>query len=402
MDTLAPFDPFMPEVHGDPYVTYARFRDADPVHFSPVRRSWFVFRYADVVAGFKDPALSSERSKATKFQGERSANRSIGSDPPEHTPVRATITQSLYPMIPLVGRRMDDLVDTMLARLEAGVERFVDERLAGRREIDLIEDFAYPLPITVIADLFGVPEADREQFGEWSHAVARSMDRFYSRPVGRDPWADFADYFRGIVAERKADPGDDLVSRMLASTWHDERLTDEEIVNLCVVLIFAGHETTVNLIGNGMRALLLDQTGQRERFAADPASIAQSAVEEFLRFDSPAQLISRAVIEPTDLGGQELAVGDAVVFVLGSANRDEGEFGPTAPSLDIARTPNYHVAFGLGTHFCPGAKLTRVEARVAIPALLRRFPNLRLGSDAGTWRETAVLRGLEHLPVRLD
>ncbi len=402
MDTLAPFDPFAPEIHADPYPTYTRFRATERVHYSPTRRSWFVFGYDEVVAGFKDPALSNERSKATKFQGERSTHRSIGSDPPEHTPVRATLTQGLYPMIPIVGKRMDDLVEVMLDRLAASVDRFLDERLDGRREVDLIDEFAYPLPITVIADLFEVPEADREQFGAWSHDIARSMDRFYARPTGRDAWAEFADYFRGLVVQRRANPGDDLISRMLAASWHDDRLTDDELVNLCVALIFAGHETTVNLIGNGIRALLLDGGGQRERLLADPAGLGATTVEEFLRFESPAQLISRAVIAPTELGGVELPVGDVVVFVLGSANRDEAEFGPTAGQLDVGRNPNYHVAFGLGTHFCPGAKLTRVEARVAIPALLRRFPNLRLGEDTDAWRDTAVLRGLEHLPVLLD
>jgi cytochrome P450 len=292
----------------------------------------------------------------------------------------------------------------MVGQLEASVDRFVDEAgwagRAGPGPADLIGEFAYPLPITVIADLFGVPEADRAQFQAWSHDMARSMDHFYAKDRGGSQ-AEFSAYFGAMVAARRADPGDDLVSRMLVADLRAEPLSDDEVVSLCTTLIFAGHETTTNLIGNGMLALLQDPD-QHERLAADPDGLAESAVEEFLRFDSPAQMISRTVAEPTELGGVDLAPGETVLGVIGSANRDEAEFGPTADRLDVGRKPNYHLAFGLGHHFCPGAKLSRLEARAAIPVLLRRLPGLRLAADEPwAYRPTAVLRGLERLPVRV-
>ena len=406
LDAMVDFDPRSPEVLADPYPHYARLRAEAPVLRSERLRSWVVSRYEDVADFFRNRSLSADRAAAAKYQGERwsPAVRTLGSEPPVHTAMRTAITTGLYPLVPTLLPRVEALVGEMIGRIEASVDRFIDDSglaadgiAAGT--VDLIGDFAYPLPITVIADLFGVPAADRVQFQAWSHDMARAMDRFYAKD--RDgAWADFSAYFGAMVAARRADPGDDLVSRMLAADLRAEPLSDEEAASLCTTLIFAGHETTTNLIGNGMLALLRDP-GQYERLAADPEVLAETAVEEFLRFDSPAQMISRTVAEPTALGGVELSPGDTVLGVIGSANRDEAEFGPTAHQLDVGRTPNYHLAFGLGHHFCPGAKLSRLEARVAIPALLRRLPGLRLADEPWAYRPTAVLRGLEALPVRI-
>jgi cytochrome P450 len=409
MDGMEPFDPFSPEALADPYPQYARLRAEAPVVRSERLRSWVVFRYADVSDFFKDRALSADRTVAAKYRGRRSEFRTIGSEPPEHSTVRAAITKGLYPMVAELLPAVEELVGGMLDRVEASVERFLEQRDrtvddARRRSgdgvvVDLIEQFAYPLPITVIADLFGVPEADRAQFQTWSHDMARGMDRFYAKERGANLSA-FSAYFAALVADRRRHPGDDLISRMLEADFRGDRLTDEEIVSLCTTLIFAGHETTTNLIGNGMLALLRDRE-QFERLSRDAEGLAETAVEELLRFDSPAQMISRTVAEPTSLGGVELSPGETVLGVIGSANRDEAEFGPTADRLDVARKPNYHLAFGLGHHFCPGAKLSRLEARVALPALLRRLPDLRLAGEPPRFRPTAVLRGLERLPVRI-
>lgn len=406
---MAQFDPFSPEALADPYPQYAVARADEPIMYVERLRSWAVFRYADVVEFFKSKALSADRTAAEKYRGRRSSFRTVGSEPPDHSTVRAAITQSLYPMVAQLLPSVEALVAHMLDRVEASVERFLDDagwapgggdghRAAGA-ELDLIEAFAYPLPISVIADLFGVPEADRDQFQAWSHDMARAMDRFYAKDRGA-ALSDFAAYFEAMVADRRRRPRDDLVSRMLESDWRGDRLTDEEVVSLCTTLIFAGHETTTNLIGNGMLSLLQDPD-QHERLSAAPEELAETAVEEFLRFDSPAQIISRTVVAPTELGGVELAPGETVLGVIGSANRDEREFGDTAGELDVGRSPNYHLAFGLGHHFCPGAKLSRLEARVAIPALLRRLPGLRLAEEPWRYRPTAVLRGLERLPVRV-
>jgi cytochrome P450 len=331
--------------------------------------------------------------------------RTIGSEPPVHTPVRAAITRSLYPMVTTLTLlpAVEELVAIMLDRLERSVDRFIDDsglgRTGGGATVDLIEAFAYPLPITVIADLFAVPEADRAQFQAWSHDMARSMDHFYSRR-DRSHVDAFHAYFADLIARRRADGGDDLISRILALDLDADALTDAELANLLTVLIFAGHETTTNLIGNGMLALL-QRPDEHERLRAEPRRLAETAVEEFLRFDAPAQMISRAVIEPTSFGDDDLEPGDSVLGVIGSANRDPDEFGPTADRLDVGRTPNYHLAFGLGRHFCPGARLSRLEGRVAIPALLERLGPLRLADEPWAWRDTVVLRGLERLPVTI-
>ena len=420
------FDPFTPEAFADPHPQYRRLRAEAPVLWSDRLRSWVLFRYRDVHRFFSDPALSADRSLATKYEGDRDDRiRGVGSEPPEHTPVRAAITRSLYPMVGQLLPAVEALVDDMVDVLDRSVERFLDEsgRLwagntagAGSTAVagstagaadpaDLIRDFAYPLPIAVIADLFGVPESDRVQFQEWSHTLARRMDRFY-RKDGERSFDAFAGYFGDLVAERRRRPGDDLVSRMLDAALTDSRgvpyeapLTDDEIVGLCTTLIFAGHETTTNLLGNGVLALLR-HPAQHRRLVADPRGLAETAVEELLRFDSPAQMISRTVIAETMFGDHVLHPGDAVLGVIGSANHDEAEFGPDADELDVGRAPNYHLAFGLGRHFCPGARLSRLEARVALPALLERLPDLRLADgDPPLYRPTAVLRGLERLPV---
>lgn len=406
------FDPFAPEAMADPYPQYRHFRAESPVMWSDRVRSWVLLSYADVHRFFADPALSADRTAAKKYEGNRTSGRTIGSEPPEHTPVRQTVTKSLYPMVTELLPSIEELVVDMLDVMSNAVDRFLDQMpggshsaAEGERPADLVEQFAYPLPIAVIAELFGVPETDRAQFQQWSHDMARTMDRFYAknRPGSM---SDFRDYFQTMIEDRRRQPSDDLISRMLAADIGAEALNDLELVNLCTLLIFAGHETTTNLLGNGLQALLRDPS-ERERFVADPVGLAETATEEFLRFDSPAQMISRTVVEETTYGGHTFKVGDAVLGVVGSANRDEAEFGGDdidgrgAERLDVARDPNYHLAFGLGRHFCPGARLSRLEARVALPALFERFPALRLDDEPGIYRPTAVLRGLERLPIRV-
>jgi cytochrome P450 len=397
----APFVPTTPDVLADPYPVYAEYRAADAVHYSEATRSWFVFRHALAVEAFRHPALTAERTLANKHPSRsRRTTRSLDREGRTHQIVRGSLNKSFYPMVAMFTGRVEEIVASMSDVLEASVERFLDEQLDRRHQVDFIEHFAYPLPITAIADLLGVPERDRDNFQTWSHDLARSMDRFYTK--GAFDLGTMNAYFADLVAERIAHPGDDLISRLLAvEEWGEERLTPREIVELSTAVIFAGHETTVNLLSSGLLALLSDDA-ERRRFAADPTNLAESAVEEFLRFDSPAQLIGRAVIEPCELGGRQLAAGDTVVVVIGSANRDEAVFGDTADRLDTGRQPNPHIAFGVGRHFCPGARLGRLEGRIAFPQLLERFPDIRLGDEPPTRRATAVFRGLERLPVVLN
>jgi cytochrome P450 len=391
------FDPFAPEALDDPYPQYARLRAEDPVHWSEKLRSWVLTRYEDVCAVLRDDVrFSADRSRAARARGRLAAAalaglRTVSSDPPGCTPVRAILNAALVPRVRAIGPQIETVVARLLDGLAAA---------GAAGEVDLVEHFAYPLPIAVIADLLGVPDGDRPQFQTLSSAIARGMDRFYTSADASGAMQAIGAYFVQLVQDRRATPdADDLVSRLLAGEHQGDRLSDLEVVAMCTALVFGGHETTVSLIASGLLALLRHPAAL-ERLRAEPALV-PTAVEELLRWDSPPQLISRAATTDLALGGRALHAGDSVLLALGAANRDPAAF-VDADRLLLDRQPNPHVAFGLGTHVCPGAHLSRLEARAAIPALLARFPRLRLGDGAIVRRPTIVLRGLERLPVRVD
>lgn len=397
------FNPFTDQAIADPYPEYARLRVDDPVHWSDKLRGWVLFRHEDVTAFFRDDArLSSDRSAAARLRGSplaanAPALRTVASDAPDHEPVRAMLSATLGPRVRRVGPHVEAVIAALLERIGAAAERAVaGAELAG--EVDIIADLAYPLPITIIADLLAIPAPDREQFQAWSRAIARGMDRFFGG-AATEGLRELGGYFVQLLGDRQATPGDDLMRDLLAADHHGDRLEPLEVVALCTALVFGGHETTVNLLGSGLLALLRDPEALAA-LRAEPALLAP-AVEELLRFDSPAQFISRTARIDFTWDGRAIRTGDAVLAGLGAANRDPAVF--SAPDrLDLRRAPNPHVAFGLGTHFCPGAQLSRIEARAAIGALLGRFPRLRLGDEPPVRRPTAVLRGLERLPVRVD
>lgn len=394
------FDPYEPDFLRDPYPVYHRLRSQEPVLWSERFRSWFLLRHDDVVRFFRETRLSADRTTAAKFKGSSRPEdvRTLGSDPPEHTVVRTLLNQGLTPAVVEVAGRIDELVEELLDAMTAAVEKFLDEaRLHG--EVDLIREFAYPLPINVIAEMFAIPAQDRGRFQDWSHGIARGMDHFYGKGSVATRVLELGEYFRHLAAKRRKNPGDDLLSRLLVAEHQGQRLSEKEVVSLCSVLLFAGHETTVNLIGNGVLALL-NHDGELQRLRDEKVSTVQ-AIEELLRYDSPAQMISRTAAGSFPWDGREIAPGDVVVALLGAANRDPEAFADP-DGLDLERQPNPHVSFGLGIHVCPGAPLSRQEARVAVPALLRRFPRLRLAETPPTWRQTAVLRGLESFPVCVD
>jgi len=284
----------------------------------------------------------------------------------------------------------------MAARIDAIVEELL-ANLGGRTKADLVTDFAYALPIRVIAELLDVPEDDRERFQRLSHQIARGMDRFYGTDDAATGLREMGAYFLELVTERAGTSGEDLVRRLLDAEHEGDRLSTLEVVAMCTGLVFGGHETTVNLIANGMLALLR-HPAELERLRADP-TLAVTAVEELLRWDSPPQFISRVVRADCELRGKAMRAGDTVLVGIGPANHDPDAFARPGV-LDVTRTPNPHVGFGLGTHFCPGAQLSRMETRAAIPGLLTRFPRIRLDAEPA-WRRTIILRGLERLPVRL-
>jgi cytochrome P450 len=313
-------------------------------------------------------------------------------DPPEHTRLRRLVVRSFTPRV--------------LEALRPSIEQLVDELLAAAERhprMDAIGQFAYPLPAIVIAKLLGAPEDAREQFMQWSKTIVDFVGTGHpSEERARNnerTLAEFRAFLEPLIRDRRRHPQEDLMS-ILASSDEGERLSDDEIVSTCIVLLFAGHETTANLIGNGLLALL-KHPEQLALLRAEPERM-PAAVEELLRYDSPVQRNRRLAMEGMTFGGKQIARGDSVLVFMGSANRDPAKFADP-DALDISRSPNPHMAFGHGIHFCAGAALTRLEAPIALRALLDRFPDIRLAADfTERWHRNITFRGLESLDLRID
>jgi cytochrome P450 len=389
-------DPFAPEMRVDPYPTYARLRASGPVYIDPPG-GWFLARHADVHRVLRDPCFGRDGTGAAieAVFGPGPVQQSFSRwmlfmDPPHHTRLRALAAKAFTPRaVEQVRPQIQRIVDGLLDPLE---ERGV---------LDLIADLAYPLPVMVISELLGVPVDDRDRFHDWSAAIAQSLDVLTKRGpdvVARANAAALAltEYFRQLVDARRQQPRDDLLSALVAAEEGGLRLSEEELLATCVLLFFAGHETTVNLIGNGMFALLR-HPDQLATLRAEPALIG-SAIEELLRYDGPVQRTGRVALADVEIGGSVIRRGERVSVLLGAANRDPDRFAEP-DRLDIARGDNHHLAFGGGIHYCLGAPLARVEAQVAIETLLRRLPGLGLRTDTPTWRDNLVLRGLTALPL---
>jgi pimeloyl-[acyl-carrier protein] synthase len=391
------FNPFLPEFVADPYPFYARLRTEDPVHQSPMGL-WVLTRYDDVARVLRDPRFGRkgfDELVNARFGTEPDqpglATSMLFRDPPDHTRLRTLVSKAFTPRV-IEGLRphIQQIVDGLL------------DRVRDRRAMDLIADLAFPLPVIVISEMLGVPAADRDRFRQWSQDVARSLDAI-ALPVGPEviergnaARRALGDYFRGLIAERRQRPQADLLTGLIAAEEQGDTLSPPELLATCVLLLVAGHETTVNLIGNGMLALLRHPAELR-RLRAEPALL-PSAVEELLRWDSPVQRTGRIAATDVELGGRLIPKGALVSAVVGAANRDPAHF-PEPDRLDLARPDNRHLAFGWGIHFCLGAPLARVEGQIAIGALARRLPGLALATDRPEWRESSALRGLRALPV---
>lgn len=386
-----------PSFIDDPYPVYAALRRHSPVH--PLGGGqWLLTRHDDVSALYRSAAASSDKQRefAPKFGAgtplfEHHTTSLVFSDPPLHTRVRRLM--------------MGALNQRAIARMEAGVVALVEgllDRMAARPEADLIEDFAAQIPVEVIGNLLDVPRGDRGPLRGWSLAILSALEPAPGAELlarGHAAVSEFLGYLRELVAQRRAHPGDpevDVLTRLMG-VHEGERLTDTELLHNCIFLLNAGHETTTNLIGNGLHALLV-QRGQLERLQREPALI-NSAIEELLRFESPLQLNNRLLTAPVALGAHELPAGAFVTLGIGAANRDPAAFAEP-DRLDIARKPNPHVAFGHGAHACAGMNVARLEARIAIGALVARFPKLELAA-APTRDRRVRFRGLKRLPVRL-
>jgi pimeloyl-[acyl-carrier protein] synthase len=391
------FNPMAPEFVADPYPTYHRLRAEDPVHQSPLG-FWVLTRYEDVVASLRDPRMIKEPIAAfvaARF-GLPAPPLGMGlsmldRDPPDHTRLRGLVSKAFTPRV--------------IEQLRPHIQQIVDgllDRVQGDREMDLIEQFAYPLPVVVICEMLGVPVADHERFKGWGLDIARGLDAIMLPPDS--PVAErsvlarraLADYFRGLIAERRRAPRDDMLSGLIAAEEAGDKLSEDELLATCILLLVAGHETTVNLIGNGSLALLRHPAELR-RLREDPGLIV-TAVEELLRFDGPVQRTARIPSEDVTIGGKTIGKGEMVMPFIGAADRDPAQF-PDPDRLDIGRTENRHIAFGWGIHFCIGAPLARVEGQIAINTLLRRMPRLALATAEPQHRQSLTLRGLTSLPV---
>jgi len=396
-------DILAPAAVADPHSFFRRLRAASPVHWSTRHRAWILTRYRDVLAGFSEERLSTDnirplQAKLSPADRERFAPAAkllsswmIFTDPPVHTALRAPVRTAFKPK--------------SVESLRPALEERVDELLAGMAKLsqcDLVRELAFPLPADAIAMLLGVPAARRNDFKRWSGMLGALVTGKTGRP---DVWEralqaerHFTDLFAGLIERYERAPVDNLITELIRARDAGEYLSANQMVGACALLLFAGHETTTNLIASGTLALLRHPE-ERERLRAEPKLI-ESAVEEMLRFDGPSKVLVRRVRDDFDWGGRHLESGQRVFLSVAAANRDPEEF-PDPDRFDVGRTPNRHLSFGWGRHFCLGAQLARLEAQIALGRLLERFPQLRLADAELAWQPVILGRSLKRLPVAL-
>jgi cytochrome P450 len=385
------YSPFDPEVIADPYPVYRQLRDHVPVYWSPQASTWVLSRYDDVAAALIDPATYSSASGI--FPTPPGVDMTqlflpmlIMSDPPRHTQLRHLVSKAFTPRrIAGVEARIQTLVNNLL------------DQVSGAGTWDFVSGFAGPLPAIVIADMLGVPREDRDRFRTWSTTLIQSNPIRGEFGPGLDAAAALYEYFSTFLAERRAHPRDDLMTALVRAEVDGEHLSEEELLGFCLLLLIAGHETTTNLLSNS--AVVLAQHPESRRQLADNPALVPAAVEELLRYDSPAQGLGRTLTRQVDLHGQPMKAGDTVLLLFGSANRDDHAF-PDADRFDINRRPERQVAFGRGIHFCLGASLARLEARIALQALLARHRDWDVDLDSAVRLRSGPIRGYVSLPVQ--
>jgi cytochrome P450 len=402
------FDLGNPATNANPFPEFARLRAEDPVHWSPAMKAWIVTRYAEV----KQVALNNRQISADRLTPFFKTNPeyqkgSIESlvrylnhwmvfrDPPDHTRLRRLFNKAFTPTsVENLRSNIEDIVAHLIDGMQAKAKR--------GETVDYIADFAYPLPASVIMDLLGVPRADLERVKIWSDDIALFIgtaqvagNKYLRAESGAKA---MSDYFRTLVEDRTARPRDDMISQLVLARDDRDALSTDEIIGTAILLLFAGHETTSNLIGNGFLYSMKNRE-QWERLIANP-SLAPTAVEEFLRYDGPSGAFARVAATDVEMGGKTIREGQRVFAFMNAANRDPEAF-EDAERFDIGRAQNPHLTFGHGIHFCLGAPLARLEAQIAVIRLTERLPHIRLSGGDPEWHDSLILRGVKSLPVSL-
>lgn len=403
MNDALVYDPSNPAIRANPFPFYEALQEQDPVHWSPAIKSWVITRYDDVRQVAMSPSMSSDRLRPF-YEALKDERRDILSGvmrylnewlvfkaPPEHTRLRKMMNGVFS--LALVRSRQAAIEDTVAQLLQA---------IDPSDEVDFMQSVAVLLPAYVILDMMGLPRQDFGAIKQWSDdlrlfiGTSRSDEDKYKK--ARDGADRMSAYFRDVITQRRQSPADDVISAMLAATDAQGALGEDELVAMCMLVLFGGHETTTSLLGSAVVALL-DHPEQLHKLHANPDLI-DAAVEEFLRYDGPSNSIARVAAVDHELHGQKLAAGDRVFAMINAANRDPRRFDRPHDLL-LDRTPNRHLTFGQGLHFCLGAPLARLETKVCIGALAAQFPHMRLGQGGVAWLDALVMRGPTRLPLVL-
>jgi cytochrome P450 len=393
---MALIDFLAPDVLADPHAVLKRMRESAPVLWNKRHRAWIVTRYADVRAALQDATLSAEldRHLLSRVEPDHPLHLvrrwMVFQDPPLHTRLRHLVSRAFTPAV--------------VARLECGINDAVNvliDEMRERRNGNFVDDFAFALPAIVFSELFGIPAGDRGHVGEWSHAISAITHRQPGEDRlerGTAALIAFSAYLRNRIADARKQPGDDLLTRLVQAREAGDLLDEDELVASCMLFLFAGHDTTAGLIANGVYNLYR-HPGELERLRARP-DLVDNAVEEFNRYEGPGLFTVRHAGDDCEIGGHAVRAGDRVYLALMAANRDPAMFDQP-DRLDITRSPNRHLGFGHGIHFCLGANLARLETRAAIRGLLDRLPNVEIDTGSARWRPELLARRLDSVDYRI-
>lgn len=388
------FNPFAPEVKQNPYPYYAHLRNHSPVYWVESLQSWAVSRYEDVAYVAKNTQIFSSAPIVPAILGELNpvpeVKWLISTDPPAHMPLRKLVSKAFTPrMVAALEPRIKEIAAQLLDRVEEGAD------------FDLVRDFSTPLPVMVIAEMLGVEPERYRDFKRWSDDLLRAsggaippaeLERL------RASVNDLKHYFEQAIEQRRRNPKEDLITALVRAEEENQALSAREVLAMCVLLLIAGNETTTNLLGNTL-ITLLSHPAEFAKVRAD-LSLVPQMIEEVLRYESPVQAILRLATSDAEIAGSTIPAGGSVMILYGSANRDQRQF-PNPDAFDVTRNPQDHLSFGYGIHYCLGAPLARLEARVAMDAFLRRFPRIRMREQRPEWVESFVVRGPKMLPLEL-